>query len=58
MVESSFMNCAVVGSNLVAFEFTCGPAWSKEFLDIQANFECRFTLKLIRDMIIIYNLKS
>ena len=30
------------------------PAWSKEFLDIQASIECRFTLKLVRDMIITY----
>ena len=30
-------------------------ASSKEFLDIQASIECRFTLKLVRDMIIIYS---
>ena len=30
------------------------PAWSKEFLDIHASIECRFTLKLVRDMIITY----
>ena len=30
------------------------PASSKEFLDIQASIECRFTLKLIRDMITTY----
>ena len=28
------------------------PVWSKEFLDIQAIKERRFTLKLVRDMII------
>ena len=28
---------------------------SKEFLDIQATIECRFTLKLVRDIIITYN---
>ena len=27
------------------------PASSKDFPDIQANIECRFTLKLLRDMI-------
>ena len=32
------------------------PASSKDFLDIQASIECRFTLKLIRDMIITYSL--
>ena len=26
------------------------PASSKEFLDIQATIECRFTLKCVRDM--------
>ena len=29
------------------------PVSSKEFLDIQATTECRFTLKRVRDMIII-----
>ena len=28
---------------------------SKEFLDIQANIECRFPLKRVLDMIITYN---
>ena len=28
---------------------------SKEFLDIQATIECRFTLKLLPDMIITYS---
>ena len=27
------------------------PVLSKEFLDIQATIECRFTLKRVRDMI-------
>ena len=31
------------------------PVLNKEFLDIQATIECRFTLKLVRDMIIIYS---
>ena len=30
------------------------PVSSKEFFDIQATVECRFTLKLICDMIITY----
>ena len=32
------------------------PVSSKEFLDIQATTECRFTLKLVRDMIRTYSL--
>ena len=31
------------------------PVSSKEFLDIQANMECRFTLKRVRDMIRTYS---
>ena len=31
------------------------PSSSKEFLDIQATIECRFTLKRVRDMIIVYS---
>ena len=31
------------------------PASSKEFLDIQENYECGFTLKLVRDTIIAYS---
>ena len=31
------------------------PASTKEFLDIQATIECRFTLKCVRDMIRIYS---
>ena len=30
------------------------PVSSKEFLDIQANIECGFTLKCVRDMITTY----
>ena len=32
------------------------PVSSKEFLDIQATIECRFTLKLVRDLIITYSI--
>ena len=42
----------VLGSSPVAViqpsDFT--PASSKEFLDIQATIECRFTLKRVRDI--------
>ena len=31
------------------------PVFSKEFLDIQATIEGKFTLKHVRDMIITYN---
>ena len=31
------------------------PVSSKEFLDIQANIECRFTLKRVHDMIRTYS---
>ena len=31
------------------------PVLSKEFIDIQATIECRFTLKRVRDMIIAYS---
>ena len=31
------------------------PAFSKEFLDIQATIECGFTLKRVRDMIRTYS---
>ena len=30
------------------------PVLSKEFLDIEATTECKFTLKRVRDMIITY----
>ena len=44
----------VVGLNPVAITQTSdmAPVLSQEFLDIQATIECRFTLKLVRDMII------
>ena len=32
------------------------PVSSKEFLDIQPTTDCRFTMKLVRDMIITYGL--
>ena len=35
--------------------FRYDPASSKEFLDIQATVECRFTLKLVRDIIKTYS---
>ena len=47
----------VVGSIPVAVTETSdfAPALSKEFLDIQATIECRFTLKCVRDMIRTYS---
>ena len=29
--------------------------WDKEFLDIEVTIECRFTQKLVRDMIVTYS---
>ena len=57
MVECSFTNKVVVGSNPVAVSQTSDMALvlSKEFLDIQATIECRFTLKLARDMLKTYS---
>ena len=36
-----------------ASDFT--PSSSKEFLEIQATIECRFTMKRVRDMTRTYN---
>ena len=41
---------------VTATGFDIAPVSSKEFLDIQATMESRFTLKLVRDMIITYSL--
>ena len=47
----------VVGSNPIAVTYTLdiAPVLSKDFLDIPANIERKFTLKRIRDMIITYS---
>ena len=47
----------VLGSNPVAVTSTSDfvPASSKEFLDIQATIESRFTLKRVRGMARTYN---
>ena len=46
----------VLGSSPVPVTYTSdiGPAWRKEFLDIQATMEWGFTLKRVRDMTRIY----
>ena len=43
----------VVGSTPIAVTQTSDivPVLSKEFIDIEANIECRFTLKRVRDML-------
>ena len=48
----------VLGSSPVAVTYSSGfaPAWSKEFLDIQATIECGFTLKRVRGMTRTYSL--
>ena len=43
--------CCHLNSNI-------GLVSSKEFLDIQATIECRFTQKRVRNMIITYSQKS
>ena len=57
MVEFSFTNEVNVGSSPAAVTKTSDikTVSSKEFLDIQANIECGFTLKRARDMIITYS---
>ena len=57
MVESSFTNLMGVSSSPVAVAFTSDIAadWSKEFLYIQANIDCGFTLKGVCDMTITYS---
>ena len=47
---------ATTGFEPVAVTYTSdiAPVSSKEFLDIQAIIESRFTLKRVRDMIITY----
>ena len=47
----------VVGSTPIAATSTSdfAPVSNKEFLDIQATIESRFTLKRLRDMIRTYN---
>ena len=47
----------VLGSSPVAVTSPSdfAPASSKEFLDIQATVECRFTLKRVRDMTRTYS---
>ena len=57
MVECSFTNLVAVGSNPIALTLTSdiAPVSSKGFLDIQATIECRFTVKCVRHMIIIYS---
>ena len=53
MVECLFTNQVVVGLNPVAVFYTSDimSDSSKEFLDIQATIECRFTLKRLPGMI-------
>ena len=56
MVKFSLTNLMVVASSPVAITYTSdiAPVLSNEFLDIQTNIECGFTLKSVRDMTIRY----
>ena len=51
------LQTVIVGSNPLAVTWTSDmmPVWSKEFLGIHATIQCRFTLKLVCDMIITYS---
>ena len=52
LLRSKLINYQVTATG---FEPTISlPVWSKEFLDIQATVECKFTLKRVRDMKITY----
>ena len=57
MVQRFFTNEAAAGSSPVAVTSTSDIAHvsSKEFLHIQANVECGFTLKHVRDIIRTYS---
>ena len=59
MVESSFTNYVVVVSSHVAVTKTPDfrPAFNKDFLEIEKDRECGFTLKCVRDMIRICSQK-
>ena len=57
MVQCLFKNEVVVGWSPVAVTKTSDIALfsRKEFLDIQAKTECRFTVKRVRDIIKTYS---
>ena len=48
------------GLNYIAVTLTSdvAPVSSKEFLGIQSTIECGFTLKRVRDIVIIYSHSS
>ena len=56
-VECWFTNYVVVESILIAATSASdiAPDSVKEFLDIQASIECRFTLNRVHDLIITYS---
>ena len=59
-----FVCCTIISSRLIIDNVVVKWLWvrirkpvlSKEFVDIQATMECRFTLKRVRYMIITYSL--
>ena len=57
MVECSFKNIVVLRPSPVAVTSPSdfAPASSKDFVDIQANIECGFTLKRVRDLTRTYS---
>ena len=56
MVEYWFMKLVIVGSRPIAVAFTSdiAPVLNKVFLDIQANIECVFPLKWVRDIMVAF----
>ena len=60
MAECLFTNKVVVGSNPVTVTYTPDMAMlrARRSLTFRQTIECRFTLKLVRDMVITYGMYS
>ena len=55
-VRCIYLYVLVVSRTRFTYISDFAPASSKEFLDIQANIECGFTLKRVRDMTRTYSI--
>ena len=57
MVECSFKNWVILGVSPIAVNSPSNfaPAWSQEFLDVQATIKYGFTLKRVREMTRTYS---
>ena len=60
MAECLFTNKVAVGSNPVTVTYTPDMAMlrARRSLTFRQTIECRFTLKLVRDMVITYGMYS